>query len=371
MRTASVARGLSRFTGERGYGSPASINRTLVRILAGQRALALVSGAAAAYRWRVEREAELWGRVLDASGARVVAGIQPDAGLCRAASARNIPVYDLQHGITETRNDAYYRRLSEDDRRDLPSGFLMWDEDGAKALAAAAERGAEVRIVGNPWFARFLKPDPRDQLVAEAVAALPPVASDRPTVVVTLQHGMRVLSPAHVPNGIMPDALAQAIRRGADRFTWLLRLHPSQTAGSDAPEVQHYLQEHFGHVPSVEWRGATAMPLPLLLARATVHVTHYSATTIEAAWLGVPTALLDPELRPGGRREHLLARERARGVATCVPLEPDAILSFVQAAAESRAVPGSAWRSAESIDAFAASVKALAGSRASRPLSHA
>lgn len=364
LRCATVSRGLSRLTGERSYGSPASINMALLRIIVTQRLLAVVTGARRARGWRVGAEARLWGDVLRRSGARMVVGIQPDAGLCRAASARGIPVYDLQHGITETTNDAYYRLeasggVSSDD---LPGGYLMWDQDGAEALRAAASRGADVRVTGNPWFARFARPSAEDDLVREALAALPPDSDGRPVVVVTLQHGMRTLAPKHIPDGIMPDALAEAIARSAGRLQWRLRLHPSQMTGPDAASVQSRLEARFGTLPFVEWRRASEVPLPLLLANADAHVTHYSATTIEASWLGLRTALLDPELLPGGRRSHLLARERERAVAVVVPLDADAILSFIEAAVESRrSSPDATGSGTASLDAFAASAKTLIG----------
>lgn len=352
----TAARGFARFTGSSAYGAPASLNRALLAVVLGQRARRFVAGASAARRWREAREAVLWKNVLLRCGARIIVAIQPDTGLCRAAHELGAEVFDLQHGIIDTRENPYYRldRIASGEPWDSPTGYLTWDERSAEALSPMTVHGARVLVTGNPWFARFLRQEPDDALVRDAIAALPPARSDLPPVLVTLQHGMRQLAPDYIPNGVMADCLATAIRDSCDRFVWQLRLHPSQMTGSDAARVEKYLRATFGGCRNVEWRSCSRAPLPLLLGRACAHITHYSATTIEAAWMGVRTGLLNPHIRPGAKHAHFLVDERERGAAQTLPLDAGAIVRFVESAVVARrASPHGAVGYVRHLDAFA------------------
>lgn len=358
----TVARGLARLTGAAAHRSPASINRVYVATVLGQRLRAIPGNSGGARDWRFEREAALWTRILGRCRPSVVIAIQPDSGVCRAASRARIPIFDLQHGIIDTEHNPYYSaaRLGSMPLSDLPTGFLVWDDESRQVVAAATgSRPIATRVIGNPWFARFLHPDPGDALVTEAKADWPEADGGLPTAIVTLQHGLDQLAPDYVRNGVMADALVEAILRSCDRIAWKIRLHPSQTTGPDASRVQGFLRKTFGECRNVDWETSTRTPLPLLLSTADVHVTHYSATTIEAAWLGLHTGLLDPHIGPGGKHSHFLASERARGLAHPLPLDAAEIEAFVGSALARRREPrGIAFHFREQIDAFAADVAA-------------
>jgi hypothetical protein len=352
----SVARGIARYLGAAAYGEPVSINRTMLRILIQQRVRGVFGGAEAAGRWRESAETALWRAILRRCGARVVIAVQPDAGLCRAGHALGVDVFDLQHGIIDSALHVYYgrERLSGRPLTDLPSGFLTWDDRSADALSVAASRGIPVRVIGNPWMNRFLNPRADDAVVLDAGREQGGEADARglPQVVITLQHGMETLAPDYIPNGVMADALVSAIADTSDRVWWRIRLHPSQTTGRDAVRVERFLDSAFGRLPNVEWRTSSRLPLPLLLVRASLHVTHFSATTMEAASIGIRTALLDPHLAPGGKRSHLLMDERERGLAVWLPLDAAAIARFVLAEARGQAGAKVDSASPERLDAF-------------------
>ena len=72
---------------------------------------------------------------------------------------------------------------------------------------------------------------------------------------------------------------------------WYIRLHPRQLG--DMPKIRQLLQDA-GLIDVVNIEEATEAPLPQLLARAALHVTHYSGTAIEASQLQAKTVLLHP-----------------------------------------------------------------------------
>lgn len=286
-------------------------------------------GRARSLRLRHHAEAALWLAVLRQTQARLVIAIQPTIGLCRASHQAGIHVYDLQHGLIDMRG--YYTPPAQTGLppEDRPSGYLAWDEPSAVKLMSM-NSNAPVFVTGHPWYARFLRRDPHDILVNEAIAAWPKRKHDLPQVVVTLQHGIDELAPEYAPNGVMAEALVEAIRLSADRFAWQLRLHPSQTVGPDAIRIERFLKSNFEDCATVEWRVASRTPLPLLLANAAAHITHFSATTREAGWLGVRTGLLDPHFVSGGKRDDVLEFERRKGLAEVLPFEPSAIVRFLE-----------------------------------------
>ena len=335
----TVAKGFSELTGTLAYRAPASINHALLRIVLGQRMRAWLRGADAALRWRQARESELWKSILTHCGAVVVLGIQPDTGLCRAGHDLGVHVFDVQHGvISDSDDNPYYRSatITTKPRADLPTGYLTWDEPSAEVLIpVAAKKDISVRIVGNPWFARFASPRKGDALVDEARSFWTASCSGLPSLVVTLQADLTEFAPDYVPNGVMAECLVQVIRETCNDYAWHLRLHPSQLRGPQSASVQEFLKRQFGGCENVEWKRASEAPLPLVLAEADAHITHYSAVTIEAAWMGLRTGLLDPHIRPGGKHDSLFTNERRQQFACCLPLEATAIKHFIRSARRS------------------------------------
>ena len=70
---------------------------------------------------------------------------------------------------------------------------------------------------------------------------------------------------------------------------WFIRLHPRQINNLD--KIKMLLEEQ-GVLSLVTIEEATELPLPQLLSNATLHVTHYSGTAIEASEMQTFTVLL-------------------------------------------------------------------------------
>ena len=273
----------------------------------------------------------LWQRVLNHVKPELVIGIQPDVSLCRACRMSNIPVYDFQHGIIASDHLWYGKKLKDVAGGDLPTGFLCWDKNSANVLAQwAPSRGLSVCVVGNPWFQRFQYPVEKDQLVQDALVKGRIFTNNRPTILVSLQWGLHL----HYYQGsdfnkVMCKALETVIKKTHDKYNWLLRLHPVQKRGAEAQYCEDYLSREFGDYPTVEWHKVSRFPLPLVLNESDLHITDMSTVVIEAAWLRVPSALLNPCLNKGGTLENLFQQERQAGIATVLSQEAEAIESWI------------------------------------------
>ncbi|MGK7873270.1 MAG: hypothetical protein AB4426_08135 [Xenococcaceae cyanobacterium] len=332
LRTQSVAQPFSRLTGRSAYSEPVALNRTRLSIALKSRAMSLIQKRDNSRNWADKQRENLWQNILDRSRPRVVIGILPELTLCRAGHAQAVPVYDLQHGIICDEDTWYGKELRENtDTEELPDGFLCWDKTSATSLEKwAPQKGIAVHILGNPWFRRFLADDADDILVQETLEVEPLLGNERPTILVSLQWGMTEYFGDYVFNGVMPDALEKTILKTAKYYNWLLRLHPVQIRGPESSIVQDYLTRTFRHLNTVEWQQCSDVPLPVVLKWSNLHITYNSTTTIEAAWMGLYTGLLDPEIRPGGTASTYYSYERSLGIAETLPLDPFAIEAWIK-----------------------------------------
>jgi len=319
--TCSVAASYSKLTGNRAYNSPISYNRQSLFIALLKRAARLFKGHADGENLANEYRARLWCQILDKVKPRCVIGIQPDVGLCRAGKIKNVPVYDLQHGVIAEGHGTYSEKYRVNTPpEDLPDGFLCWDEPSAETLRKwASPKGIKVLVIGNIWFLRFLFRTHSDPLVEEAIKAGRIFYNNRPAIMVSLQWGLTKYYKYDGFNGVMVDALEKTILETASSYNWLLRLHPLQLRGSEKEKAQAYLTRTFGHLTSVEWRLTSELPLPVVLQQVDLHITDMSTIVVEAGWMGIPSALLSTHFCAGGVLERYYAHERNIGIATILP----------------------------------------------------
>jgi hypothetical protein len=328
----SVAVPYSRLTGARAHNHPVNYNRAAYALsLAGSvlRKLGLGPNPGA---WERDELTRLWTRILAAAAPRHVIGIQPDKSVCRAGKARGVKIYDLQHGLIAG-GDPWYRKESQagTPAEDLPDGFLCWDDLSAEFLSWAPAKGIAVRVIGNPWFLRFHVPAAADPLVAEARAAGAGIFDNaRPAILVSLQWGLsRFFYSQPDFNGVMCDGLERTILDTAGRCNWLLRLHPGQLRGADRDATLAYLDRTFGHLGTVDWKRCSHLPLPLALQQAAAHITDSSSVVVEAGWMGIRSALLNPLYRPDAARGEAYGPERAAGLAESVGQDAASISQWV------------------------------------------
>jgi hypothetical protein len=248
---------------------------------------------------------------------------------------KKIPVYDLQHGVINDEGDWYGKKFRVDTpQSDLPDGFLCWDKPSAMALRKwAPDKGIDVRIIGNPWFMRFSEMDQTDTLVQDAINTGRIFNNEKPVILVSLQWGLREFFYENIEfNGVMVDALEKVILETVGAYNWLLRLHPIQLRGPEKKKVQHYLEHTFGHFSSIEWHEASELPLPVVLQQVDLHITYSSAVVIEAAWMGLQSALLNNNICPGGGLEKMYEHERNLDFATVLPQNSEIIKHWISEA---------------------------------------
>ncbi|MEX0142998.1 hypothetical protein D3C87_552650 [compost metagenome] len=338
----SVARIISTVKGELSYARVYSPEGAFARALVVKRLLAKFTRAAYPYSAMEER---IWGDILDQTKAKKVFGIQPSRELCVACHKRGVWVADVQHGVIAETHPWYGASFRAADPIEyLPNAFLCWDEGSAEVIREwAAPKGVATNVIGNRWLARFTRPAANDALVRELSAdyQLRTVRDERKTVMMSLSWGC-----TNIPNGFIGEELEQVIRKTASTYRWLLRLHPNQIQGFATHEgpnfIKYFDQSLRGYA---EWELATRAPLPVVLRDIDLHVSWNSSVCIEAAQVGIKSALLDPNLRADESKGDYYSYYKKAGLVELISESEASLTAWLAHNIDSK-------RPAESFDAF-------------------
>lgn len=201
-----------------------------------------------------------------------------------AAALVGIPSVDVQHGITGALHPGYanWQKIPAAGYHLLPSWFWAWSDLDAKCVELWAEstNGAHAAInAGHPFMDTWRQGGFQlDTAMATQLNQLKQRSEGRTVVLVTLQ-----------PQLTQGEAIAPLLDAIAARpdIAWWLRLHP--LALTDKTIVEEELIRRGIHCWDVE--NSTTLPLPILLLNANWHFTHSSSSVIEAAMVGLPSAV--------------------------------------------------------------------------------
>jgi hypothetical protein len=295
IESVSVARIVSRIKGNKAYGNVFSPEGAFARALISKRLKSLI------YRNQYpfsNMEEKIWGNILDVTGVRKVIAILPSRELCVACHKRGIWVADIQHGVIADTHPWYginYR--NNDPREQLPDAFVCWDYGSSAVIDRWAQnKGIQTIVIGSRWVKRFLNKSEDDDLVCKLFAEYENKKINqgkKPSILVTLSWGNKSIS-----NGFLPDSLCEIIRETSKDYHWFVRLHPHQLIGFATSEGRRFKDKFIDTLGDcVEWEVASQFPLPLILLNVNMHISWSSSCSIEAAQMGIKSALLDPALR--------------------------------------------------------------------------
>jgi hypothetical protein len=321
LSTITIATPFSHFYGESAFGNVWGINGVMARAYFVRKICRLFR------RININQNDQVvdaWFNILKKTKPRIIIGIQPSRELCIAAKKIGIWVADVQHGILS--NEGYYglkNRMQYDDYG-WPDVLLAWDEESANWINQESREVVKGIVVGNPWHLRFIYPKKCDSLVNQLKSSFQSVLI-RKRILITLAWGMENCG-AYSEIGI-PQALIDVIHHNDLPYHWWIRIHPVQLNSSNSEQTANTLRRLFGNCLNVSWDDCTKQPLPLVLSHVSLHITMFSATTIEAEWYGVKTALLHED-------ENLLrtylGAQISRGAAEVIPPERKAIIDWIE-----------------------------------------
>ena len=309
MNNAHVAHPYSVITGMSSWAGHYQMNRA--SIIAAVFRKGKLSRLADSYSQSIYR------KILLLAQPKIVFTIGLPAALCRAARSLGIEIVEVLHGKGyPTVPWGWEKRLDSE----LPSTVLALDAVSFHTFSSLNTRGVRVIFVEDFWLKRFASG--QDSMLPtewQFPEALP--LDQKHVVLVSLQWGSNKDYEAGsefdniLENGFLPPAIMDAIVGSHQDVLWLLRLHPVQLRSDRRKNVQEFMRELELANPNVEWQISTERPLPSILSRVTRHATMNSATAVEAAEMGVPTALLCPTLAEGQINGELFSDLRTSGFA--------------------------------------------------------
>lgn len=230
-----------------------------------------------------------WDKILKKINPKIIIGIQPSAEICLAAKQNNIWIADLQHGILS--DEGYYGPSYREkyQQKGWPNCILCWDENSANYITKVNWGHVETKIIGNPWFLRFLEPNKNDKLLS-LINKENIVTKKKVTILITLQWGIERFGVHHETG--LPLGLYNFIINEGINYNWWIRAHPVQMEDSNRKYLYLKFKKAFNQFENIIWERPCEDPLPIILRQVDLHLTSHSFVTIEASWFGIKTALL-------------------------------------------------------------------------------
>ena len=343
LQSSSIVMPPSKIHRSKFYDNTATVNRRIFAIRL-KDFLFRVMGRVTKKDDSSNREVGMWEDIFTSYSPRLIVAIQPGGAICRAARKLNIPIYDMQHGVISgahpwySKNYNFMRPIEE-----LPDGYLCWDEASSESLKLwTHSKGLDVRVVGNPWFIRFIADS------TGTPCALSAPSNKKPTILISLQWGNSHCFDERPFRKFLDSALEAAIVETWDAIDWSLRYHPVQIMGPERRHLKKYIDRTFGRASYKKWLESSLTPLPLVLSRADLHLTQNSTVAIEASWLGVRTGFIGGDVPEG-----YFHKEIEEGYASIIEGSPDVLLEWIsETLSKGKAMPAMSRRNYDGFEAL-------------------
>jgi hypothetical protein len=178
---------------------------------------------------------------------------------------------DMQHGGQGDLHPSYatYNKVPRDGFNVFPKIFWCWDKPSYDVINNWITKQSfhQVLLGGNPWIPFSAQVDKNEYIFPQQKIILYTLQLNEPE-----------------------DYIIDAIKNTPNGYVWWLRMHPR--AINTKGLIEDLLKVN-GVFDSVEIDRASSYPLPAILRHATVHLSNFSGSVIEAAQLGVKTILLN------------------------------------------------------------------------------
>lgn len=192
--------------------------------------------------------------------------------LIAAANQLNIKTIEMQHGPQTDIHLSYgsWSVIPKEGYDVLPRTFWCWDNYSKTVLDKWIKKNKlyQVEVKGNPWVDYWKKNNSTYKYSDFILYSLQPNP---------ITHGQLFI----------PEMI-ELIKES--NCLWFIRLHPRQL---NQMSLIKELLERENILNLVNLEDATKDALPVLLANAKLHITHFSGATLEAEFFGLKTILIN------------------------------------------------------------------------------
>lgn len=262
----------------------------------------------------------IYSTILQTLKPKCVIGIHLPFELINAAKSLGIPAVEIVHGFG-------YGKLGWKDRdpKELPSAMFSFDAASTQKLIDEHESDFKIYTLDYGknlnYIGQFYPTDETKK------------RHSKPQVLFSLQwgyakHDRASVDMPEIPNGLIPEAVLEAVRLSSENIDWHFRLHPVQRTSQYA-STQRLLRRILSRHSNTEWQFASAEPLHSYLAGITHHISMSSATAYECSLRGVPSLFLDTRYLEGNSHGGQQPELRSAGALTVGDYSPRQILEWI------------------------------------------
>lgn len=195
-------------------------------------------------------------------------------GMILAAKELGITSIDMQHGTQGRFHAAYqFSKVPENGYSCLPDEFWCWEGESFAAINNnPIGKYHKPLISGNPWITYLSGKDAQNPNI---------FPNDKPLILFTHQ-------PLHP---VIDEYLLETIQKTKKQYYWWIRLHP-RISTLDREELYSKLAA-YGLIHDVELDAANSLPLPTVLKYASLHISKFSGSIIEARLIETFSLILE------------------------------------------------------------------------------
>ncbi len=250
--------------------------------------------------------------------------IEPSQSFLEVCKNLSIDVCEVQHGVIDlSPSSASHKDMTASDL--YPDFFLSWDKRSGDSAVVRSYCKSSLLIGCSMALYHYCSH--RSSIKLERSKSVTDTITRRVNVLVTLHEGRGLsgtdyYSELNLEDAYLPKKVLEYMVGSSTQYNYIFRLHPASKHVSGEVQSIYKCLNSYGLVDSMsELERVSAVPLYKQLEDTKVHITLYSSSTIEAAYMGVPTILLDPLLNKGRVREKHFEQEISDGIAMIADID--------------------------------------------------
>jgi len=288
----TIAKPMSKLTGELAYGAALSINRPFIFSLMLKLPLSI---------FKINPIANLYKKIISLASPKTIISIGCDESLCEAAHQMKVFHVELLHGIGYTPLPWGWEKK---EIRKLPQGIISLDPVSTKTFSELKNKKIVVKEIAHPFITKFksydLKTIPNEWLPSKKNKKY------QKEVLINLQWGFADgidaldINEGVLMNGLFYEELETAIKISKNDILWRFRFHPVQLRNKKKyKRLFEYMEAFVRKYENTEYKESSTLPLPSLALSCNSSITMSSMAAYDFAYFGIKTLFLSPALLSG------------------------------------------------------------------------